>query len=245
MQTNTPVIDPGTTVFLLAAGKGTRLKPLTEHKPKALLRYQGIPMIDHVIFSVYQQGFRRIVVNVHHFADQLVRHLEDCKLPDLELLISDERMQLMDTGGALVYAKPLLQNGRPVLVHNVDILSDIDLVKLYRCHLESGAMATLAVTGRSSSRSLLFDRRGFLAGWRHNETGEMIIVPGKHHENGFAFSGIHLLSSQILDSIEKTGPFSMITEYLSLAEKYPIMMYDHSGDSWTDMASVSRKSELS
>ena len=209
--------------FILAAGLGTRLKPLTDTMPKALVPVCGKPLLQHQIERLAAAGFTRIVINVHHFADQIVDFVEKYKLQsaknkDVELLISDERTELLETGGALRHAVHLFDPNMPVLVHNVDILHNVNIAEFYAQHL---AAATLLVSHRDTSRYLVFDDDHHLIGWTNIKTGE---VKGKAQPLGdrgklLAFSGIHVISPSMFAEMQ-TWParFSIIDFYLDACQ---------------------------
>ena len=205
--------------FVLAAGMGTRLRPLTDTMPKALVKVGGQPLIAHVIRKLQASGFDSITVNVHHFADMLEEYLAR-EFP--KVAVSDEREQLLDTGGGILHARRLLGPGA-FLVHNVDILSNLDLRSI---PLEG--LATLVVSERPSTRHLLFDEDLLLKGWVDERSGEVRspygqIDPEKYRR--LAFSGIHLLSDRIFPVFEEygfEGRFSIIDAYLRLCAKYPV-----------------------
>lgn len=183
--------------FILAAGLGTRLKPWTLTHPKALVPVGGVPMLERVIRRLESQGFDYIVVNIHHFGEQIIEFIKS-KTWRAKIEISDEREQLLDTGGALVHAAPLLcRDNEPFLVHNVDILSNADLKGLMEAHCKSRADATLLVSRRTSSRQLLFDDDMDLRGWLNINTGERKGESGDWPVQ-LAFSGIHVLTSALL-----------------------------------------------
>ena len=195
--------------MIFAAGLGTRLKPLTDSTPKALLPINGKPMLEHVILKLKDAGFHQIAINVHHLGDQIINFL--------------------DTGGGIKHAAAFLQGNEPFLIHNVDILSDIDLRALYNHHAETNPLATLLVSKRNTSRYLLFNKENKLCGWRNRETGEVKSFypdfdPNQYNE--YAFSGIHVLSPKIFDWMEEwTGKFSIINFYLSICAKTNIHAY--------------------
>ncbi len=203
--------------MIFAAGLGTRLKPLTDRMPKALVPVAGKPLLQHVIDKLQAQGFDDIVVNVHHFASQIVDYLKGTGIK-----ISDETAQLLETGGGLKKALPLFANDQPVLIHNVDILSNIDLRRFYEQSL--GHDATLLVSWRETNRYLVFDDDMRLVGWTNRATGEVkspyddiLQVDFRHdesippHLHLYAFSGIHCVS-QGLSSLMQTWP-----------DRFPIM----------------------
>lgn len=215
--------------MIFAAGLGTRLKPLTDHTPKALIPIQGKPMLEHVILKLKDAGFHQIVINIHHLGQQILDFLEANHNFGIEIYISDERDYLLDTGGGIKQAEKFLQGNEPFLIHNVDILSNIDLKDLYKRHLATNPEATLLVSKRNTSRYLLFNKENKLCGWRNRETGEVKSFypdfdPRQYNE--YAFSGIHILSPKIFEWMEEwTGKFSIIHFYLSICAKTNIQAY--------------------
>ena len=244
--------------MILAAGVGSRLQPLTDKTPKALLHFRGKTMLEQVIEKLKLHGITEVVINIHHHAEQIVEFVRKHDDFGIKISFSDEQEQLMDTGGAIVKARGLLEGRGPFLVHNVDIFTDLDLMALYQAHLEGKALATLAVRERETSRNLLVDRSGRLCGWRDNKSGEAVMVEGwknrcglvdRHPESGMpddafaetdlkplAFSGIHVIAPEIFEVLDSKEPFSIIQAYLRLAGDYKIVAYDHSSDHWIDMA---------
>lgn len=205
--------------MIFAAGLGTRLKPLTDHMPKALVPVAGRPMLEHVILKLKEAGFDEIVVNVHHFAEQIVDFLKANDSFGVKIHISDETECLLDTGGGIKKAASFFTGDEPFLVHNVDILSDTDLRSLYEYHLTSGNDATLLVSPRKTVRYLLFDERRRLCGWVNKETLQtkpegFVYQPELHKE--YAFSGIHVISPVLLNYMGDgwTGKFSIMDFYL-------------------------------
>lgn len=215
--------------MILAAGLGTRLKPLTDTMPKALIPINGKPMLEHVILKLKTAGFREIIINIHHLGDQIIDFLIAKDNFDIKIKISDERDYLLDTGGAIKHAARYLQGNEPFLVHNVDIISDIDLKVLYEYHQEKKSLATLLVSQRNTSRYLLFNNENKLSAWRNHETGEIKsffpdLDPSKYEE--YAFGGVHIISPAIFDWMEEwTGKFSIINFYLSICAKANIQAY--------------------
>ena len=159
--------------MIFAAGLGTRLKPITDRMPKALVPVGGQPLLWHVIQKLRAAGFERIVINVHHFADQIIDYIEANQNFGLDIRISDERVTLLDTGGGIKHALPLFDPSMPILIHNVDILSNVDLAALYHATLQSQADALLLVSQRQTKRYLLFADDDRLCGWTNIETGEV------------------------------------------------------------------------
>lgn len=215
--------------MIFAAGLGSRLKPLTDTTPKALLPIAGKPMLEHVILKLKAAGFDDLVINIHHLGNQIQEFLAARDYFGLNISISDEQDYLLDTGGGIKKAACYLQGDEPFLVHNVDILSNVDLRKLYDTHVQTQALATLLVSKRNTSRYLLFNREDKLCGWRNHETGEVksyypYFDPEQHNE--YAFGGIHVISPGIFDWMEEwTGKFSIINFYLSICAKTAIQAY--------------------
>ena len=213
--------------LIFAAGLGTRLKPFTEKHPKALYPVCGKPLLYHVIMKLKQSGFNDIVINIHHFGEQIIEYLKQENYFDIPIQISDERNLLLDTGGGIKKAASLLDGTEPFLVHNVDIISNADLTSLYRAHQKNNdALATLLVNERNSSRQLLWNTLNKLAGWM-NETTQEIKSPypeiNLQEVKRMAFSGIHIISPTVFQYM-KNWPdvFSIIDFYLFVADKTAI-----------------------
>ena len=223
------------TGFIFAAGLGTRLHPLTDNKPKALVRYKGKTLLDNAIEKLWESGIRDIVVNVHHFPDLMLNALR-CHEHAKNIRISDERAYLRETAGGLKFAAPYWQNSDLILLYNVDILSDIDLDKLLARHLEQKAEATLAVRNRNTQRYFLFEREtGQLCGWENVKSGEKIIVRESEHIDYLAFSGIHVLNAAFASLIPSVEKSSITNFYLKQASEHRITAYRHDGDLWMDI----------
>jgi len=216
--------------MILAAGLGTRLKPYTDDKPKALVQIGDYTLLEHTIFTLAKYGFDEIVVNAHHFSQMLIDFVNDHDF-GVRIFISDESDRLLDTGGGILKAAKFLEGDEPFLVHNVDIITDIDLRLLYQSHSKSSALATLAVGRRESSRVFLFDSEMNLSGWQNNLTGKKIIPDSSRQPlTEYAFSGIHVINTEIFNLISSKGPFSIVDAYLSLCCRYSINGYDVSSD---------------
>ena len=205
--------------MIFAAGLGTRLKPLTDTMPKALVPVAGRPMLEHVINKLKSSGFDEIIINIHHFGQQIIDFLESNNNFGISIHISDERDMLLDTGGGIKHAMELFPSDEPILIHNVDILSDVDLKSLYRFHIDSGNDATLMVSRRETSRYLLLDKSNRLNGWINTSTGEtkpegFIYNPEIHSK--YAFSGIHVVSPTLFNFMKDkwTGKFPIMDFYL-------------------------------
>lgn len=208
--------------MIFAAGLGTRLKPLTDHMPKALVPVAGKPMLEHVIEKLKAAGFDEIVINVHHFANQIIDFLKEKNNFGITIHISDETDFLLDTGGGIKKAAPYFDE--PFLIHNVDILSNTDLKALYNYHLQSGNDATLLVSPRQTTRYLLFNSDRRLCGWINKDTLQtkpegFIYQPNVQKE--YAFSGIHIISPGLFKYMDEkwNGKFSIMDFYLQLCQE--------------------------
>jgi NDP-sugar pyrophosphorylase family protein len=225
--------------MVLAAGMGTRLQPLTLTKPKALVEIDGTAMLEIILKKIIRSGFNDIIINVHHFADQIIDFLSRNKNFGASITISDETDFLLDTGGGLLKASSFFNDGKPFLVHNIDILSNINLLELYNYHCSKNALATLAVKERITSRSLLINSDGELSGWRNNETGQTIIARGFEADlTPIPFSAIHIMNPAIFPMITETGKFSVMDTYLRLARTVSIHTFRHDTDFWFDIGRV-------
>ncbi len=216
--------------MILAAGLGTRLKPYTDDKPKALVQIGEHTLLEHTIFRLIEYGFDEIMVNTHHFSQMLIDFVNSHDF-GVKINISDESDRLLDTGGGIVKAENFLNGEEPFLVHNVDIITDIDLKLLYQSHSNTTSIATLSVSKRESSRVFLFNDKMNLSGWKNNLTGKIIIPDSSRQPlTEYAFSGIHIISPEIFSLINSKGPFSIVDAYLSLCSKYDIKGYDVSNN---------------
>jgi NDP-sugar pyrophosphorylase family protein len=213
--------------MIFAAGLGTRLKPLTDMMPKALVRVGGKPLLEHVITKLKDAGADRIVVNVHHFAYQIIDYLKDHDNFGLDIRISDESDMLLDTGGGIKNAASLFDDGAPILIHNVDILSNVNIREFYDSNIDNDA--TLLVSDRKTKRYLLFDDNMRLVGWTNIETGEVKspypdIKPSACRM--YAFSGIHIFSPRLFPYMhEFPEKFGIMDFYLRICDKVNIRGY--------------------
>lgn len=230
--------------FVFAAGKGTRLKPWTDNHPKALAEVNGMSMLERVIQGISERSsVDSFIVNVHHFANQIIDHISDSKFLKNKIIdISDETSELLETGGALLKAKNLIEDEDIILVHNSDILTDFDYQSIISEHKKQGNDITLLVNDRDSSRKLLFGSNMLLEGWKNFKTGEEIKISGSNPENIFSFAGIHIISTTILEYLEtyskehKTHSFGLIPFYLWSMDKIKIRGYKHpSAYRWIDI----------
>ncbi len=221
--------------FIPSAGLGTRLYPLTKNTPKALAKIGGKPLLEHQLLKLKKNGVEKVVVNVHHFAEQIISFLEEHQNFGLDIRISDEREALLNTGGGLKKALSLFTEKRPVLVHNVDVFSDLEICSLLNYHQEKEALATLVVRERNSSRYLLFDEQKQLCGWENVKTSEQKIARETAVQNRYAFSGIQVVAPEILDKITERGAFSVIDLYLRLAQQEKICGFVDTKSQWKDL----------
>jgi NDP-sugar pyrophosphorylase family protein len=214
---------------------GTRLKDETSQKPKALVEVGGKTLLSHAIEKLKKSGITEIVINVHHFADQVIQYVNSNDF-GIKIHISDERDLLLDTGGGLKKAAPFFEGTEPILIYNVDILSNIDLSLVNKQHLETGALATLTVRKRETQRYLKFSNKQ-LTGWINKKTGETKISLPEVFENSeeMAFSGIHIVQPEIFKMMPETERFSIIDLYLELAKTQKIMAFYDDSDLWIDV----------
>jgi MurNAc alpha-1-phosphate uridylyltransferase len=221
--------------MILAAGLGTRLKPFTEKHPKALAVVNSKSLLQRNIEYLASFGITDVIVNVHHFPDQIISAIKNNNGFGSNITISDEGDRVLETGGGLLYAKDFFNDDEPFVLMNVDILTDMNLKRMVKQHKSSKALATLAVTQRTTSRYFLFDDLENLCGWKNVKTGEQKIKKeaGKYFEK--AFSGIHVISPKIFPLIKLKGKFSMVDVYLQLCKTNCIMGFDHSTSKFIDV----------
>ncbi len=222
--------------MIFAAGLGTRLRPLTDTVPKSLVEVGGVPMLEQVAGRLIDAGATRLVVNVHHHAPTVIDFIARRNGFGVQTLVSDESDLLLETGGGLRKAAPLLRRDAPFLIHNADVLSDIDLRGLYRAHLASDAIATLAVMQRDTRRYLIFDQNGLCGYGRGEQGGERMSREPVGQVERLGFCGVHAVSPHLLDLIEEEGAFSIIFLYLRLSQSgYRIAPYRVDGSLWIDI----------
>ncbi len=224
--------------MILAAGLGTRLRPLTNHIPKALIEVNGVTLLEMVIKRFIQAGFQDIIINVHYLAQTIIDFLKEKDHFGINITISHEVDLLLDTGGGLNKAAWFFDDDKPFLLHNVDILADFDLKELYDSHIKSKALATLVVRDNHSGRNLLFNQDNLLRGWENKKTGERKLLSAE--KNGLiskGFCGIHFISPELLPLITEQGVFSIIDLYLRLASDYPIKAIEPEHQLWMDIGS--------
>lgn len=221
--------------MLLAAGLGTRLKPFTDHYPKALVSVNHKTLLERNIAYLKSHGITEIIINVHHFAGQVINFLKEHHYFDLPIFISDETEEVLETGGGLKKASWFFMNTEAFVLMNADILTDLDLGAMWQFHRAHQPMATLAVSRRNSTRSFLFNSQQQLCGWTNQSTGEERISRREDNLEARSFSGIHILSGKILPLMTREGKFSMVDVYLELAKQQTILGYDHTGCKFIDV----------
>lgn len=227
--------------MILAAGLGTRLKPFTDTAPKALVPILGKPVIEHVIIKLKEQGFNEIVINIHHFGDQIIDFIKQKNYFDIKIKFSDERDKLLNTGGAIKKASWFFEDNKPVLIHNADIISDVNLANVYQHHMQSKALATLIVNERDTSRYLFFDKKNCLKGWINERNGKTISSSTydstKHHK--LAFFGIHVISADAISYMRSfPDKFSIIDFYLSLCDTHSVEAYIANNNKMVDVGKL-------
>ena len=221
--------------MIFAAGLGTRFKPWTDKHPKALAIVNKKSLLQRNIEYLQQYGITDVVVNVHHFADQLIEAIEVNKGWGSNVIISDESNEVLETGGGLLRARPLLEGNEPFITLNADILTDLNIAKLLDYHQQNKSLVSFGITNRKTSRYLLFDETQRLCGWRNVNTGEeKISIPGKELHQ-MAYSCVVVFEPTIFDLIPQKGKFSLTETYLSLASSQLILGYDHTGDRLVDV----------
>jgi len=224
--------------MILAAGLGTRLKPFTEAHPKALWTVGGKTLLQQALEHLASAGIRDIIINVHHFADQIIEYLYLNQNFGLNLTLSDETGELLETGGGVKKAGWFFEDADAAVVRNTDVLSDLDLVKMAGHHISRESLATLAVRERETSRYFLFDREMHLSGWCNLKTGEKVITRPCENPRMLAFSGIQILSPHFFPLITESGSFSLTGLYLRLSASHDLAGFVDDGTIWQDAGKV-------
>jgi NDP-sugar pyrophosphorylase family protein len=223
--------------MILAAGLGTRLRPLTDRRPKALVEVAGRTLLEITLTRLRAHGIREVIVNAHHFAEMIVQYLKANGNFGMQVEVTRED-NLLDTGGGLKNAAYFFRDTseEPFLLHNVDVISTIDLERMVRFHIGQRALATLAMQHRKTSRYLLFDGRSQLCGRRSGLDGNVELVHPSATVNALAFSGIHVISPHIFAKLTETGAFSILTSYLRLAAQgEAILAFEDDQAYWRDL----------
>jgi len=223
--------------MILAAGLGTRLRPITNSIPKALVVVDGKPLLQHALEHIKRYGIRDVIINVYHFPVQIVDFLRSNDNFGLTIAISDESDELLETGGGVEKAAWFFNDGKPFVVRNVDVISNLDIRKMNRYHQAKQSLATLAVRKRESERYFLFDDRMQLCGWENTRTGMKRIIREADSQTSFAFNGIQILNPEVFPLIEEKGKFSLTELYLRLGAIHPIIGFQDKGESWYSASS--------
>ena len=221
--------------MIFSAGLGTRFQPWTNFHPKALATVNGKSLLQRNIEYLQKYGIKDVIVNVHHFADQVLDALKKNNGWGSNIIVSNESDELLETGGGLLKAKDLFKPGERFITCNVDILTDLDLNKLITFHQQNGALISFGVTKRQTSRYFLFDEDGRLCGWRNNKTSEEKIVIHRPTLIEKAYSCVVVFGPEIFSLIPFSGKFSLVDLYLALAAQHLILGYDHTGDKFVDV----------
>ena len=222
--------------MILAAGLGTRLKPFTNQHPKALVAINGKTVLQRNIEYLAGFGIKDVIINVHHFADQILDLIKNKKGFGSKITFSDETNEVLETGGGIKKANWFFEKEKdPFVVINVDVLTDMNLEEMILQHKKQNPLVTLAVTQRDTSRYFLFDELDHLCGWRNIKTGDQKMSREAEKITQKAFSGIHVISPKIFTLIKMEGKFSMVDVYLELAKTQTITAFDHSGSKFIDV----------
>ncbi len=221
--------------MILAAGLGTRLKPFTDKHPKALAVVNGKTILQRNIEYLASFSILDVIVNVHHFADQIIDLIKTNNGFGSNITISDETKEVLETGGGLMKAKDFFNDDEPFVLLNVDILTNMDLHKMIQHHVSSKALSTLCVSQRKTSRYFLFDEQNNLCGWRNvNVNQETIVRPANAYYEK-AFWGIHVISPRIFSLIKREGKFSIVDAYMDLCKRYSIKAFDENNSKFIDV----------
>ena len=221
--------------MIFAAGLGTRFKPWTMFHPKALAMVNGKSLLQRNIEYLQRYGITEVVVNVHHFADQVKEAIEKTKGWGSRILISDETKEVLETGGGLLKARSFLEEDMPFITLNVDILTDLNLHRLIEFHLHQRPLITFGITNRKTSRYFLFDDMNRLCGWRNVKTGEERLAIQKQNLKEKAYSCVVVFEPGIFSLMRQLGKFSLVETYLDLAPNHLILGYEHSQDKLVDV----------
>ncbi len=221
--------------MIFAAGLGTRFKPWTNEHPKALALINGKSLLQRNVEYLQYYGINEVVVNVHHFADQIIETIYKHNGWGSKILISDETNEVLETGGGLLKAAHLLEGSEPFVTINVDILTSLSIKRLLDYHRDYKPLISFGITNRKTARYFLFDEYDRLCGWRNTKTAEERIAIAKQNLVQRAYSGVAVFEPRIFSLIRQTGKFSLVDAYLDLAKEQLILGYDHTGDKWVDV----------
>ena len=226
--------------MIFAAGLGTRLQPLTNNCPKALVKIGDDELLKIALNKLKRLGIKKVVVNVHHFAEQIIYFIQNYHSGSMEIVISDESNQLLDTGGGLLKAAPLFDKGTPILIYNVDVITNAPIDQLIEQHFIENNLATLLVQDRKASRYLMFDQNNQLCGWNNPNTGEEKWVTTPKPAKKLGFNGIQIINSELLRLINAENSFPIIPIYLQLAQSQRISGWSNWNGEWFDVGTPER-----
>lgn len=221
--------------MILAAGKGTRLRPITDTVPKALVPIKDIPILEHNIKKLIGFGFNEIIINTHYLGGQIIDFLKLKNNFGIHIEVSEEKETLMDTGGGLKQAAWFFNDNQPFLLHNADVLTDLDIGQMMKQHHQQCNLVTLFMQDRKSSRKLQFNKAGELLGWLDKKTEERKVAKSGVCEYELAFSCVHIINPSIFPLIEESGVFSIIDLYLRLAKTERIGFFNPSNTFFLDI----------
>ncbi len=228
--------------LIFAAGLGTRLQEVTKNIPKALVEVDGKPMLWHAVQKLTSIGVKRIVVNVHHYAENIEEYINQLQIDGVEILISNEKDELLETGGGLLKAAPLFIKEEPIILYNADVITGADLNEMVHFHNEHGGVATLMVKKRETSRYFLFDEKMRLSGWENVKTKEHIFTRPSDKLYSYAFSGIHIVNPEILTMLGEVRKFSITPGYLEISDKQSIFGWKDWDEYWFDIGTPEKLS---
>lgn len=220
--------------MILAAGIGSRMMPLTETMPKALIEIQGVSLLEHTIRYLTFYGIDEIIINIHHHAAQIIDFIKRKNSFGIRIEFSDERSRLLDTGGGLYKAKWFFDDDEPFFLTSCDVITNLDLKKMMMTHKQENPLVSLAVKKRNSTRDFIFDHQMLLCGWKNNNTGEQRMIRQADQYVSLAFSTIHIINPGIFDLITERNRFSIIDVYLRLAASYPVSGFRHDESVWIE-----------
>ena len=226
--------------MIFAAGLGTRLRPLTNNKPKALVTVNGTPLLEIAINNLKAQGVTDIIINVHHFAAQIISFVKEKNFFDINIQFSEEKKKLLNTGGGLKKALPFFDDGKPFIIWNADIISTVDLTAMLEAHVKNDAIATLLTRQRDTTRYLIFDENNILTGWTNLVEGQIKLskLAKSKERRLLAFGGIHIVSPEIIKYMPDKKVFSIIDVYLEAAKKEKLMAFVDNDIEWIDVGKV-------
>ncbi len=221
--------------MIFAAGLGTRLRPLTNDRPKALVEVKGMPLLEITIRRFIQIGVKDIIINTHHFAEKIEAFLDSRNRFGIRIVTSHEAEKPLETGGGLKKAAWFFDDGQPFFVCNADILCNIDLLKMYKTHCASDALATYAVQQRDTTRYMLHNTEGLLFGWMNTKTKQVLLGKSASELRMCSFSCFHVINPAIFETALQQDFFSMIDWYLKICGRHKIVGYRHDDDLWCDI----------